>query len=155
MKLEVCFLLAGVRGISALSLSSTYRRVSGVELSAKVQGLQDEVVSDFQHQWEEEEAHLKAYEKAVMDDPDLENIVEHVGMTNKQYMDQEAHKHDSFLAEVEHAIENDPYLDGVVHEDHHTSAAGVNSGHMEREAHKHDSLWNEIESSIANDPDLL
>jgi hypothetical protein len=123
------------------------------------QAHQDGIVAEFQHKWAEEEARLKAYENAVLNDPDLENVVEHpaVGMKNEKYMEKEAHRHDSFSAEVEHSIDNDPYLTGIVKDDDEESSgsAHLNPGFMEREAHKHDSLWSEIEYSIRNDPDLI
>ena len=74
------------------------------------QWLQDGIISEFQHQWVEEEAHLQAYEDAIMNDPDLDSVVQHIGTTNKEYMDQEAHRHDSLLSEIEHSIDTDPYL---------------------------------------------
>ena len=78
-----------------------------------------------------------------------ENIV------NKEFMEQEYYRHDSFLNEVEHSILTDPYLAGVVEVNDSKQANDINSGYMEREAHKHDSFLNEIEYSIENDPDLL
>ena len=53
------------------------------------------------------------------------------------------------LHAVEHSVETDPDLAGVVEAKH-----DANLKYLEQEAHRHDSLLNEIEHAVFNDPDL-
>jgi len=107
-----------------------------------------------QDKWKKEFENLQKMEHSVESDPDLSNLMDHVPKTehiNKVFMEQESHVHDSLLNEIQHAIDTDADLEGVVaHRDKKT----VQKGYMEREMHKHDSALNEIEHSIATDPDL-
>ena len=85
-------------------------------------------------------------------DPYLDGILEprRQKKLNRIFMDKEAHRHDSLLHEIQHAIENDPDLMGVTQ----AKASAVNEAYMEKELHRHDSYWNEIEHAVDTDPYL-
>lgn len=112
-------------------------------------------VAHLQHQLAEQAAHLEAFEHSLLTDPDLDNFVEHEKVVKANYMANEAHKHDSFLAEVAHSIDSDPDLAGITQSmQGHVKIGLIEKNFMEKEAHKHDSLLNEIEWAIDMDPDL-
>jgi hypothetical protein len=103
-------------------------------------------------EWKEEANHLKQMERSVMADPDLATFVEPNKKTrDPAFLDKEAHRHDSFLAEVEHSIDTDPDLSNVAGCDGYKA---MNAAFVEREAHVHDSLLDGIEHSLDTDPDL-
>lgn len=87
-------------------------------------------------------------EHSLETDPDLAGLVEPAHDPNYKYLDQEAHRHDSLVNEIEHAVFNDPDLANVVSP---RSKKTVNQGFMDKEAHVHDSLLNEIEHALDSD----
>ena len=104
-----------------------------------------------QHEWQEEAAHIRAMESSLFEDPSLEGVVEQKRIPQKIYVEHEAHKHDSLLNEIEHAIETDPDLANFVTK---KTKKTINSEFMEKESHLHDSLLTEVEHAIDTDPDL-
>lgn len=152
MMIKVAFLfLLAAQSEAFLPIIPNGRSYSTTLFAKTSSAKKDLDVAQMQTQWEEEVAHLKAFEHSLETDPDLDNFVEHKKDIKKEYMAKEAHKHDSFLAEIEHAIDSDPDLDGITH---NNKQFHIEKSFMEREAHKHDSLLNEIEWAIDMDPDL-
>jgi hypothetical protein len=58
----------------------------------------------------------------------------------------------ALLHAMEHAVETDPYLDGVLEPE---KSHKVNKHVVEQQAHIHDSLLGEIQYAIEHDPDLF
>jgi hypothetical protein len=97
--------------------------------------------------WIDEATRLERIEKSVLTDPDLTPFVEEPRKkTDRTFMYREAHRHDSFLAEVEHAIDTDPDLSNIV---------GDTRLDLARKAKLHDTMpLHGMEDSIDRVPDL-
>ena len=105
-------------------------------------------LEEVQREWKEEAARLHAVEKSLETDPDLAGMVESKHDANYKHLEQESHRHDSLMSEIEHAVFNDPDLENVVSA---RPQKTVNQGFMEKESHVHDSLLNEIEHAVDSD----
>jgi hypothetical protein len=109
-----------------------------------------QVADSIKEHWKEEELHKQEFEHALDTDPDLADVVRHKKKPARpDYMEREAHKHDSLLNEIQHSIDTDPDLTDVV-----GKQQTIKKDYLEKEARKHDSLLDEIQHSINNDPDL-
>ena len=130
--------------------------VSGTQANSVDSDNKNQFLNDVQHEWQEQSEHLRQHEKSFLNDPDLAGLVreeDHHKKPNPVFRDKESHRHDSLGHEVEHAIDNDPYLKEITaagKQQHHQ----VNPSFRDQELHRHDSLLDEIQHAIEEDPDL-
>ena len=115
--------------------------------------LKEQIISQ-ERIWELENQYISNFISSLENDHDLDGVVDHDRLTNKMYVKQERHVHDSLLNEIEHSLETDPDLQNIVGSSMDASPQKVNKKFMEKESHVHDNLLNEIEHSVDTDTDL-
>lgn len=68
-------------------------------------------------EWSQQAEQLAKYERSIASDGYLTDLVVNQvtpKAPNKAFMEKEMRRHDSLLEGIQHAIESDPYLDGIV-----------------------------------------